>query len=145
MTRSIPISYKQAIAWYKSGNPAMQKLALQAYNVDELESRIRMFSSWDELIKEKSLDNAAIPCLKEDKEALTALAKLHALRQPYIEDWPPEWVNEPSYAVVSSKTMKGGIVIRTTRSRILSFPTVELANKFHTTFKDLILQAEPFL
>ena len=145
MTRSIPISYKQAIAWYKSGNPAMQKLALQAYNVDELESQIRMFSSWDEFVKDNSLDNVTIPCLKEDKEALAALAKLHALRQQYIEGWPPEWVNEPTYAVVSSRTIKGGIVIRTTRSRILSFPTVELANKFHTTFKDLILQAEPFL
>ena len=145
MVRSIPISYKQAIAWYKSGNPAMQKLALQAYNIDELESQIRMFSSWDELIKEKSLDNVAISCLKEDKEALTALAKLHALRQSYIEDWPSEWINDPSYAIISSKTIRGGIVIRTTRNRILSFPTVELVNKFHTTFKDLIIQAESFL
>lgn len=82
---------------------------------------------------------------KEETEAFHALGKLIQLRDAWWGEWRPDW-NElyTKYTIVNAS---GCIKTNTAtfNSRVLSFPTKEMATDFLNTFRNLIEQAKMLL
>lgn len=82
---------------------------------------------------------------EEEARAFCALGKLIQLRDAWWGEWKPDW-NEvySKYAIVNAS---GCIDFNTAtfNSRVLAFPTKEMAIDFLKTFRDLIEEAKMFL
>lgn len=82
---------------------------------------------------------------ENEAEAFCALGKLIQLRDAWWGDWRPDW-NElyTKYTIVNAS---GCIKTNTAtfNSRVLAFPTKEMATNFLETFRDLIEEAKIFL
>ena len=82
---------------------------------------------------------------ENEAEAFCALGKLIQLRDAWWGKWKPDW-NElyTKYTIVNAR---GCIDFNTAtfNSRVLSFPTKEMATDFLETFRDLIEEAKIFL
>lgn len=82
---------------------------------------------------------------KEEATAFAALCRLIHLRDAWWGEWRPDW-NEvyTKYTIVNAR---GCIDFNTAtfNSRVLTFPTREMATDFLETFRDLIEQAKMFL
>ena len=90
------------------------------------------------------------PCIdefdnKEDAKAFLALSRLRKLRKAWIFGWKPDWTSQDQKFVIT--TFKNNIEenINYNASRSLSFPTEDMCNEFHKTFKDLLEIAKPLL
>ena len=82
---------------------------------------------------------------KEEIEALVAFCKLRKMRKQWIGEWKPDWTSQDQKFVIT--TFKNNIEenINYNASRSLSFPTEDMCNEFHKTFKDLLEIAKPLL
>ena len=80
-----------------------------------------------------------------EAKAFCALGKLIQLRDAWYGNWKPDWnENYTKYTIVNAR---GGIELcmGTSNSRVLAFPTKEMATEFLETFSDLIEEAKMFL
>lgn len=82
---------------------------------------------------------------REESIAFIALGKLIQLRDTWYGNWKPDW--DEVYAKYTIVNTKGRIRVSTTifTSRVLAFPTEEMATEFLETFSDLIEEAKMFL
>ena len=82
---------------------------------------------------------------KEDVEAFVAYSKLLKMKKQWVGSWKPDWTNQDQKFVIT--TFKNNIEenINYNASRSLSFPTEDMCNEFHKTFKDLLEIAKPLL
>lgn len=87
----------------------------------------------------------AVPS-KELAEAFLAMMKLMSLRQAWIDDWEPDWSNFNSnkWGIINHAN-KLIISLLGNSSRVLSFPTNEMAKDFMNYFKDLLEIAKPLI
>ena len=76
---------------------------------------------------------------KELAEAFIAMMQLMSLRQTWINDWEPDWINFNSnkWGIINHAN-KLIISLLGNSSRVLSFPTKEMATDFMNCFKDLL-------
>lgn len=107
-------------------------------------------TSWDEYETEmKRLTDIEVvwdgmPTISES-EAFVALGKLIHLRDAWWGKWKPNWNNiDTKHTLVNSN---GTVIVNTAsrNSRILSFPTVEMAESFYHCHTELINKAKMFL
>ena len=83
---------------------------------------------------------------KELTEAFLAMMQLMSLRQAWIGDWKPDWedVTRLKWNIIC---LENQVCFQDTyvTSRVLSFPTNEMAEDFMNTFKDLLEIAKPLI
>lgn len=83
---------------------------------------------------------------KELAEAFLAMMQLMSLRQAWIGDWKPDWKDETrlkwDIIFLQNQVYVDGTFIK---SRILSFPTKEMAEDFMNCFRDLLEIAKPLI
>ena len=170
-TRNIKIDLNTAKEWYEGSDETLKKLALQAYKEEELIDSLP--NSWEEFcsfhrIKEgeayysvsyggivtvnnsqyrhPSKDIAVLPNVKS-VEAHLALFKLEQLRDCYRDGWKPDWGNIELHKYVIYN-LKNKIIFNTDidgTNHFLSFPKMELCEKFYTNFIDLIEVAKDLI
>ena len=87
----------------------------------------------------------AVPS-KELAEAFLAMMKLMSLRQAWIDDWEPDWSdsNENKWCIINDIN-RLVIGLFSSCSKVLSFPTKEMAEDFLNCFKDLLEVAKPLI
>lgn len=87
----------------------------------------------------------AVPS-KELAEAFLAMMQLMSLRQVWIDDWEPDWSNFYSnkWGIINYAN-KFIISLLGNSSKVLSFPTKEMAKEFMNCFKDLLEIAKPLI
>lgn len=75
-----------------------------------------------------------------------AMMQLMSLRQAWIDDWEPDWSNFNSnkWGIINHAN-KLIISLLGNSSRVLSFPTKEMAKDFMNYFKDLLEIAKPLI
>ena len=80
-----------------------------------------------------------------EAKAFCALGKLIQLRDTWYGNWKPDW--DEVYTKYTIVNARGRIELNTAtfNSRVLAFPTKEMANDFLETFRDLIEEAKMFL
>ena len=80
-----------------------------------------------------------------EAKAFCALGKLIQLRDTWYGNWKPDW--DEVYTKYTIVNARGRIELNTAtfNSRVLAFPTKEMANDFLETFMDLIEEAKMFL
>lgn len=159
--RNIKISLEKAKEWYKQGGD-LKEIALQAFSENELIRSNKFPSSWNEYNKNANCNDNRFDAgymvgsvdychfaTKEEAEAFVALGKLIQLRDEYWKidgNWKPDWKDGMTnkHCIYCEK---GELTIGawTGFSKILSFRTKELQDKFYKNFKDLIKQAQIFL
>ena len=83
---------------------------------------------------------------KELTEAFLAMMQLMSLRQAWIGDWEPDWKDETRVKFIII-CLENQVLFQNTyiTSRVLSFPTSEMAEDFMNTFKDLLEIAKPLI
>ena len=83
---------------------------------------------------------------ENEVKAFCALGKLIQLRDAWIEDWKPDWndSNKHKWCIIND-TNNLVIGLYGNTSRLLSFPTKEMATDFLETFRNLIEEAKMFL
>lgn len=83
---------------------------------------------------------------KQTAEAFLALMQLIQLRDCYRQGWKPDWGNGDEWKF-QIKCDKGCVCagIHCTTSKVLSFQTTEIRNKFLENFRDLIIQAKELI
>ena len=83
---------------------------------------------------------------KELAESFLAMMQLMSLRQEWIGDWEPDWINFNSnkWGIINHAN-KLIISLLGNSSRVLSFPTKEMATDFMNCFKDLLEIAKPLI
>lgn len=82
----------------------------------------------------------------QEAKAFTALMQLRQLRKAYVKNWEPNWMDENTKYCIEVVNSKAFLVHSWYhKSRILSFPSRELAEQFLTNFEDLLEIAKPLL
>ena len=140
-TRNIKISLNTAKEWFNGSDETLKKLALQAYKEGELKDNLP--KTWEEFC---TLFVHEVPSEKKAK-AHSALFQLEQLRDCYRDGWKPDWGNIDLHKYVIYN-FKNKIIFNTDidgTSHFLSFPTMELCEKFYNNFKDLIETAKDFI
>lgn len=107
-------------------------------------------TSWDEYEKEtKRLTGINVNWWAmshfPEYNAFIALGKLIHFRDAWWGEWKPDWNNiDTKHTLVNSN---GTVIVNTAsrNSRILSFPTVEMAESFYHCHTELINKAKMFL
>ena len=165
-TRNIKLDPKTAKGWFNGSDETLKKLALQAYKEEELKDNLP--NSWEEFCEQDKYTNGdfyinekrcirrvVIPLemgvykemdLKASAEAHFALLKLEQLRDCYRNGWKPDWEGDEKKFVIYN--CKNKIIFNTDidgTSHFLSFPTMELCEKFYNNFKDLIKIAKDLI
>lgn len=83
---------------------------------------------------------------RELTEAFLVFMQLMSLRQAWVKDWKPDWLDgyEEKYCIVFYANK---LIVNRTWSchEVLSFPTTEMAEDFLKCFKDLIKKAKPLI
>ena len=124
--------YKQQIANKKHG-----------YYIDDADCS-SVVIVWDDCVGSDRWRNV-LPS-KELTEAFLAMMQLMSLRQAWIGDWTPDWKDETQlkWNIIC---LQNQVCLRDTfiKSRVLSFPTQEMAADFVNTFKDLLEIAKPLI
>ena len=158
-TRNIKLDLKTAKERFNGSDETLKKLALQAYKEEELKDNLP--NSWEEFFEQDKYANGdiyingksyirrvGIPLemgvykerdLKASAEAHLALMQLEQLRDRYRNGWNPDWENDEHKYVIYN--CKNKIIFNTDidgTSHFLSFPTMELCEKFYNNFKELI-------
>ena len=161
-TRNIKIDLKTAKEWFDGSDETLKKLALQAYKEEELTDSLP--NSWEEFCdtnkclkgevyiradsrivnheilggRAPKTDRNLLPSYKS-AEAHLALMQLERLRDCYRNGWEPDWedADTTKYSIFNFRNK-----LKKERawewSRLLSFQTIELRDKFFDNFKDLI-------
>lgn len=162
--RTIEISLETAKEWYKEDNEALKKLALQAFNENELQEKTCV-RSWEEFcdnygisLNEYYIDSLSNINLnektyrkteedrnlldtREDAEAFLALIQLKRLRDQWWEvlSWKPDYtdvgITKYSIVLLENKISIGNVY---TMNKFLVFPTREIAEDFLNCFRELI-------
>ena len=124
--------YKQQIANKKCG-----------YYIDDVNCDSAVIV-WDDFVGADKWKNV-LPS-KELAEAFLAMMQLMSLRQAWIGDWEPDWNDETrvKWNIIFSQNR---VCLRNTfiDSRVLSFPTREMAGDFMDCFRDLLEIAKPLI
>lgn len=84
--------------------------------------------------------------IKEDAEGILALIQLTRLRDEWIGDWTPDYLNiseDKYHIVILDNAIKVNKYTRT--GALLSFPTKNLATEFMQCYIDLIIKAKRFI
>ena len=127
--RAIKISLEKAKEWYNSGDDTLKDLALQAFNMNELEEP-KLPKSWEEYITLECEGNNYI-------KVIATFSRLIKLRDVYRQGWKPDWEDNSSEKwVIRFEGGKFYTSSHYTNSRIFSFPTRKLAEQFLENFKD---------
>ena len=74
----------------------------------------------------------------EEAKAFAALMQLRQLRKAWVGDWEPDWKDYNCKYVIDFDYDKVQIDVNTHISRVLSFPTEEMAEEFVICFKNLL-------
>lgn len=82
---------------------------------------------------------------KEYAQAALAMSQLLQFRQTWIGDWKPDWKEDVVKYCIYSHENKIVVNVNVSTHRILSFPTVKMAEDFKTAFKELLKEAAPLL
>ena len=122
----------------------------------EKDSKPRSWEEYDRALKQlyitSGYDKVGIGGTRYDHfateteaEAFCALGKLIQLRDTWYGNWKPDW--DEVYTKYTIVNARGRIELNTAtfNSRVLAFPTKEMANDFLETFRDLIEEAKMFL
>ena len=82
---------------------------------------------------------------ENEATAFCSLGKLIQLRDAWYGNWKPD--SDEVYTKYTIVNARGRIELNTAsfNSRVLAFPTTEMANDFLETFRDLIEEAKMFL
>lgn len=82
----------------------------------------------------------------EDVEGIVALIQLKRLHDEWVGDWKPNWSCDytTKYVILYSSN-ECQVLHSWNTSRLLSFPTKEMADEFLTCFEDLIEKAKRFI
>lgn len=123
----------------------------------EKDTRPRSWEEYDKALKllhvTREYDKVGVGGTRYDNfateteaKAFCALGKLIQLRDAWIEDWKPDWndSNKHKWCIIND-TNNLVIGLYGNTSRLLSFPTKEMATEFLETFSDLIEEAKMFL
>ena len=93
------------------------------------------YSSWKNVLPSEKLT-----------EAFLAMMQLISLRQAWIGNWEPDWEDETrlKWNIIF---LQNQVCIEDTliKSRVLSFPTKEMATDFMNCFRDLLEIAKPLI
>lgn len=82
---------------------------------------------------------------KNEAKAFCALGKIIQLRDIWCDNWKPDWNKDyTKYTIVNTRDHIE-LNTATFNSKILAFPTKEMATEFLETFSDLIEEAKMFL
>ena len=83
---------------------------------------------------------------KELTEAFLAMMQLMSLRQAWIGDWTPDW-NDETLVKWNIICLQNHVCLCDTliKSRVLSFPTKEMAGDFMDCFRVLLEIAKPLI
>ena len=151
---------------YACANDELKKVIESKFSKEELGIKKELPNSWEEFVEQNKIKNneSYITGLsdichvdkdrvrlssedrnilpnKETAEAFLALMQLIQLRDCYRDGWKPDWSEgSVKYSIVNYNgkiDMKENI----SNSRLLSFPTPNLRNKFFSNFRDLIKTA----
>ena len=139
-TRNIKLDLDTAKEWFKGSDETLKKLALQVYKEEELVDNLP--KTWEEY---DTLFPSKVPSEKSAK-AHSALFKLEQLRDCYRQGWVPDWENDEHKYVIYN--FKNKIIFNTDidgTNHFLSFPTMELCDKFYNNFKYLIEVAKDLI
>ena len=124
--------YKQQIANKKHG-----------YYIDDADCSTVVIV-WDDCVGSDRWRNV-LPS-KELTEAFLAMMQLMSLRQAWIGDWKPDWkdVTRLKWNIIC---LENQVSFQDTyiTSRVLSFPTKEMAEDFMNCFRDLLEIAKPLI
>lgn len=82
---------------------------------------------------------------KDMAEAFLALIQLVRLRDCYRQGWKPDWKDEKNKFVIEMFDGKITTYWDNRRSRILSFQSIEVRDKFLENFRELIEQAKELI
>lgn len=82
---------------------------------------------------------------REYAEAFLALMQLIKFRDIWNEGWKADWTNDDIKYVITIYNEKKSHIERYTITKILTFKTFELRDKFSKTFNALIQTAKPLL
>lgn len=118
--RLIPIHIDEAVRWYHSGMPELEKLALRAYTAEEIETTV-------------------------SETAEIAFLKLRRLRDEDRCGWKPDWTDGTMKYCITCEGRS--IIISKLRasSQFLSFDTEERAKAFLDKNIHLIMQAKDLI
>ena len=132
------------------------KKATEQGLLKEKDSKPRSWEEYDRALKQlyitSGYDKVGIGGTRYDHfvteneaTAFCALGKLIQLRDTWYGNWKPDW--DEVYTKYTIVNARGRIELNTAtfNSRVLAFPTKEMANDFLETFRDLIEQAKMFL
>ena len=99
---------------------------------------------WDDFVGADKWKNV-LPS-KELAEAFLAMMQLISLRQAWIGNWEPDW-NDETRVKWNIISMENRVCLCDTiiKSRVLSFPTKEMAIDFMNCFRDLLEIAKPLI
>ena len=138
--RNITLTLDKAKEWYKKGGE-LKEIALQAFSETELNPLPR---SWEEYTSKIALLKVSIDIMPISSlpKKYIALYKLERLRNCWIQDWKPNWLegNVQKY-VIQKWRDKCSIETTYVTHAFLSFPTYEMAKEFLECFRDLIEEA----
>ena len=163
--RNVKLTLDKAKEWYKKGGE-LKEVALQAYKEEELKEfrpkswkeysfqmskKLGFFIASDSSVQDyhygctnSEFDRNILPT-KGLAEAFLAYMQLMSLRKAWIGEWEPDWNDDTDTnkfcIVVKKDSLK--VISCCTISCPLSFPTLELANDFLGTFRELIEEAKP--
>ena len=124
--------YKQQIANKKCG-----------YYIDDVNCDSAVIV-WDDFVGADKWRNV-LPS-KELTEAFLAMMQLMSLRQAWIGDWKPDW-NDETLLKCNIICLQNQVCLDSTfiKSRVLSFPTKEMAGDFMDCFRVLLEIAKPLI
>ena len=147
---------------YACANDELKKVIESKFSKEELGIKKELPNSWEEFCKQNPCKNVEYAIdfngvqttcaglrgtdghslqTREIADAFIALMDLIQLRDCYRDGWKPDWSEgSVKYSIVNYNgkiDMKENI----SNSRLLSFPTPNLRNKFFSNFRDLIKTA----
>ena len=135
--RNITLTFDKAKEWYKKGG-VLREIALQAFTEEDLKYG-NLPKTWEEFVARGN-------CIASWKYTLPkkyeSLYKLEKLRDCWRQGWKPNW-NDEKQAKYCICYFQGKFKISELYETryFLSFPTMEIAEKFLMCFRDLIEQA----
>ena len=91
------------------------------------------------------IDDANLLKTKKEAEAFLTLIKLYRLRQAYVGDWKPDWLDSSKKYVIIYDCNEIMIEDRWNISRSFSFPSRKMAEEFLKNFKAELEQVKDLI